>query len=181
MAAEKLGLTSDLRGRDGQDQKFAVERESERGSKIQVKPLPALSHFYQKLIPRIALIWLLVFDNLEDMKDSNPYLPTDYRTQTSILMTTQKPDCFPVTDLFHIIDVKSFGREDGSDLLFRYLRRGPIDEEEKESAQQISDLLDGLPLALATIGGYINQTVSDVPDFLESLRSSSKPWEASAI
>ena len=115
------------------------------------------------------------------MNDLNPYLPTDSKTQGSILITTQKPDFFPVTDIFQIVNVKSFSREDGSNLLFRYLRRDPIDEEEKESAEKISDLLDGLPLALATIGGYINQTVSNASDFLENLKTSSKAWEASAI
>ena len=36
-------------------------------------------------------------------------------------------------------------------------QRGPIDDKESESAKQLSDLLEGLHLALATIGGYINQ------------------------
>ena len=115
------------------------------------------------------------------MNNLNPYLPTDSKIQGSVLITTQNPDFFPVTDVFKIINVKSFSRDNGADLLFRYLRRDPVDDEERDSAEKISDLLDGLPLALATIGGYINQTVSNVPEYLENLKRSSKAWEVSAI
>ena len=118
---------------------------------------------------------------MEDINDLNPYLPTDSKIQGSVLITTQKPDFFPVTDIFQIVNVKSFSRDDGCDLLFRCIQRDPIDDKESESAKQLSDLLDGLPLALATIGGYINQTVSTVPEFLENLKRSSNAWEASAI
>ena len=122
-----------------------------------------------------------MFDNVEDLDDLHAYFPLDIKTHGSVIITTQKTDFFAITDTFKTIHVSNFDREEGSALIFKYLQRDPLDNDEVESARRISDLLDGLPLALATIGGYINQTNSVVAEYLENLRTSSKAWEAGSI
>ncbi|KAL8838629.1 MAG: hypothetical protein Q9170_002075 [Blastenia crenularia] len=85
------------------------------------------------------------------------------------------------TNDFTTINLKNLDRDRGSDLIFKYLKRKPNSLEEEEYARKIADLLGGLPLALATIGGYISQTEDTVSGFFESLKTSSNAWEASAI
>ena len=129
----------------------------------------------------IARKWLIVFNNVEDINDLNAYLPTHARTQGSVLITTQKSSFFPVTDVFKTIHIRNFSREESSDLLFKYLRRKPVNDNETETARQISDTLDGLPLAIATIEGYINESECSISEFLTNVRESSHAWRASAI
>jgi hypothetical protein len=125
--------------------------------------------------------WLLVFDNVEDINDLTAYFPRDIQSQSAVIITTQKLDFFPITDNFTTISIKNLTREQGSELMFRCMQRAAASEEEEEYARKISDLLGGLPLALATIGGYINQTEDTVSSFFECLKTSCSAWEASAI
>ena len=86
-----------------------------------------------------------------------------------------------VTDKFHEFDLKDLDREEGSALFFKYLGRKPSDDgKEEEIARQLSEQVDGSPLALATIGGYICESGSSVEEFLDSFKRSSKVWGASA-
>lgn len=52
------------------------------------------------------------------------------------------------------------------------MRRQPMDEAEKEIAEGLSDLVDGLPLALATIGGYKHDSSSSMQELSDNLHSS---------
>lgn len=129
----------------------------------------------------LARRWLLIFDNVEEINDLNAYLPTKTRTQGSVILTTQKPNPYRITNVFKTIPVESFTRDEGSDLLFKHLRRRHKDEDELEMAREISDILGGLPLAIATIGGYILESDCSISEFLPQLRNSSNAWEASAV
>lgn len=110
-------------------------------------------------------------------------MPRDIQGRGSVIITTQRPDFFPFTDPVNtlILDVKNLDRDNGGDLVFKYLQRPAHDEDELEYARKISDLVSGLPLALATIGGYMNQVGTSVSTYYENLRTSSKAWEASTI
>ena len=125
--------------------------------------------------------WLLVFDNMEDVSDLSRYFPLSCKGTSSVIMTTQNAQTYPVTKDFLKLDIRSFGVEDGSKLLFKYLERQAIDESEQQAAEEISKFVEGLPLAIAAIGGYINQSRSQVQGFLENLKRSSKVWTASAV
>lgn len=127
--------------------------------------------------------WLMVFDNCEAIEDLIPYLPRDIEGRGSVIITTQKPGFFPITrpDDTIQLKVKDLSRDEGGQLIFKYLQRDPLDEEELEYAKKIADLVDGLPLALATIGGYMNQVGTSVSMYYENLKTSSRAWEASAI
>lgn len=95
-------------------------------------------------------------------------------TQGSIILTTQKSNFPKVTDVFKSIGITSFGREQGSSLLSKYLGDEPCDDEVQTAAEEISHLVGGLPLAIATIGGYISQSECRFSDFLAQMRSSFK-------
>lgn len=98
-----------------------------------------------------------------------------------VIITTQHPDFYAITDIFKLVGVSNFNRDEGSDLLFRHLQRKPLDEDEEEIGKQISDTQGGLPLAIATIGGYINASDCSVKEFLDDMETSSNAWEAGSI
>ena len=125
--------------------------------------------------------WLLIFDNVEDMNDLSPYIPSEVVGHGSIIMTTQKLINFSVNNVFETVHIKSFGRDDAATLLFKYIQRGPYDEKEEEMSRVLADTVDCLPLAIATIGGYINQSGSDLQEYTETLQNSSSAWTASAV
>ncbi len=118
---------------------------------------------------------------MEDIDDLNPYLPLETLVRGSIIITTQKPINFSVTKAFATVPIKSFGRDDAATLLFKYIQKEPTDEKEEEVAQELSDTVDGLPLAIATIGGYINQSGSNLTEYIETLKTSSNAWTASVV
>ena len=128
----------------------------------------------------LAHSWLLIFDNVEDITDLEAFLPTNTMARGAVIITTQKTEMRPVTDHFYDFDLENLEREVGSELFFRYLKRPPSDGDEEEIARELSDHVDGSPLALATISGYICESQSTVIEFLESFKRSSKVWGASA-
>lgn len=77
--------------------------------------------------------------------------------------------------------MESFGQDNAAAFLFKYIRAEPADEKEEEIARELSDTVDGLPLAIATIGGYVNQSGSNLVDFIGRLKTSSDAWAASAV
>jgi tetratricopeptide (TPR) repeat protein len=92
---------------------------------------------------------LIVFDNLEDRRAIDPYLP-EPEANPHILVTsrTDHADFFPVP--LEVLDEK-FSRE----LLLNEARRGPENEDEEKAVRDIVALLGGLPLALELAGAYL--------------------------
>ena len=82
---------------------------------------------------------------------------------------------------FGTVPVKSLGRADAAALMLKYIHAEPADEMEEEIARDLSNTVDGLPLAIATIGGRINQLGSNLGDFIGKLKSSSDAWTTSAV
>lgn len=92
-------------------------------------------------------------------------------------MTTQRPRSRQITKDFYNIELQSFDEELGAKLLFKYLEQDPVDDAERALARETSMIVGGLPLAIATIGGYINESESSVAEFLQILKRSSNAWE----
>lgn len=118
-----------------------------------------------------------MFDNVEDIRDLETYLPTETKSRGSVIVTTQRPRSRQITKEFYNIELQSFDEELGAKLLFKYLERDPADETEKALARETSAIVGGLPLAIATIGGYINESESSVEEFLHIMKRSSNAWE----
>lgn len=118
-----------------------------------------------------------MFDNVEDIRDLETYLPTETKSRGSVIVTTQRPKSRQITKEFYNIELQSFHEELGAKLLFKYLERDPADETEKALACETSAIVGGLPLAIATIGGYINESESSVEEFLDIMKRSSNAWD----
>lgn len=122
--------------------------------------------------------WLLVFDNVVRCEEFEAqYKP--HGTSGSILITTQSTEVKDISP--NRVFVKGFGESDGARLLLRYL-----DEDERarsgisddiEDAKKISRQVDGLPLMIATIAGYISKTKKELPEFLSQLDESPKTFQ----
>lgn len=113
--------------------------------------------------------WLLIFDNIEDLEMLNSILPM--ANAGHILLTTQSQ---ATGTLAWPIGIEKMGREHGATFL---LRRAKIIEPDAQlddasafdraKAAEISETLDGLPLALDQAGAYIEENRYDLTRYLE--------------
>jgi hypothetical protein len=100
-------------------------------------------------------------------------------TSGSILITTQSTEVKDITP--NRVFVEGFDDSDGAQLLLRYLdederaRSGIIDD--IEDAKKISRQVDGLPLMIATIAGYISKMKRGLPEFLSQLDENPKTFQ----
>lgn len=129
------------------------------------------------LLKLVGKQWLLVFDNVEDIRDLETYLPTETKSRGSVIVTTQRPRSQRITKDFYNIELLSFDEDLGAQSLFKYLEREPADENESNLARETSAIVGGLPLAIATIGGYIKESESSIEEFLQIMKQSSNAWE----
>lgn len=79
----------------------------------------------------------------------------------------------PVTENCTRFWLRIFKQADASKLLFKCLDREPDSEDEEEAARQVSSNVDGLPLAIAAIAGYIQQSDLGISEILDNLKRSS--------
>jgi tetratricopeptide (TPR) repeat protein len=119
--------------------------------------------------------WLLILDNVEDLAMIKSVLPSAYRGH--ILLTTRMQ---ATGEVARGVEMEQMEPEEGTLLL---LRRASIlapdallntaSEADKAKAREISQVVDGLPLALDQAGAYIEETgcsLSDYLDFFEQRR-----------
>jgi hypothetical protein len=126
--------------------------------------------------------WLLVFDNADELNDIIPYCPQNLQEPGCILITSQRSQFVRITDgPYKTIQVQEFSQDLGAHALFKYLERAPDRPEEFGAAKKISSVIGGLPLAIATVAGYISQSRSSLDDFLESFNQSSKFWSSGRL
>ena len=98
--------------------------------------------------------YLIIFDNLEDLRSIEEYLP-EPEANPHILVTsrTEQPGFtpFPLTLL---------NQDQSLALLTLEAGRKPEGDAEENAAREISEALDGLPLALELAGGYLRRRES---------------------
>jgi tetratricopeptide (TPR) repeat protein len=120
--------------------------------------------------------WLLILDNVDDMKFFSEFVPTGFLG--SVLITTRRS----TTGQAHELHVEEMADE-GILLLLR--RAGFINEKEEVekaseeallSAKEINKEFDGLPLALEQAGAYIKETGISLQEFLELFKSYGKDF-----
>ncbi|KAI1123776.1 P-loop containing nucleoside triphosphate hydrolase protein [Nemania abortiva] len=124
--------------------------------------------------------WLLIFDNLEDARLIENYVPENLNGG-SIIITTQHAHISPITNDFRKLELQPMGSESGSSLFFKVLGRDAKDEDEESTAYQICDWVGGLPLAIVTVAGYLSRSSSSAAEILTNLRRSSLIWANSSI
>jgi serine/threonine protein kinase/tetratricopeptide (TPR) repeat protein len=117
--------------------------------------------------------WLLVLDNVEDMAIVHDFIPVT--AQGHILLTTR----MQVTGtLAHCIELEKMQPDEGALFLLRRARIIGQDASLADAlnadyveARDISQILDGLPLALDQAGAYIEETTCNLFDYLRRYHS----------
>jgi tetratricopeptide (TPR) repeat protein len=113
--------------------------------------------------------WLLVFDNADDLEIMREVLPTG--CQGHVLLTTRAQAMGRVA---HRLEVEEMSLKTGA--LFLLRRAGLIDpdaplekasEKDRVLAEGIVQELGGLPLALDQAGAYIEETASNLQEYLD--------------
>lgn len=94
---------------------------------------------------------LIIFDNVEDRKGIEPYLP-EVKAEPHLLVTSRVPQ-----KDFDPIDIYLLDDELSLTLLIKESRRDfdSLPEEEQKAAKEIARFLCGLPLAIEIAGGYL--------------------------
>jgi tetratricopeptide (TPR) repeat protein len=113
--------------------------------------------------------WLLILDNVEDLSQIEPLLPPS--PGGHILITTRSQ----LTGRFaQRTDINPLPNKEGALLLLRYAGRlseqRPLQEVADQDialAQQISEELGGLPLALSQAGAYIDETACSLSSYYQ--------------
>ncbi|HZO88586.1 MAG TPA: tetratricopeptide repeat protein [Chthonomonadaceae bacterium] len=121
--------------------------------------------------------WLLVLDNADDIATLAPHFPRHHTG--SLLVTTRARN----TVKWAVpIELLKFNRTEGALLLLR--RAGVLDISQTlddalpnvaQAAMELSDELEGLPLALDQAGAYISETMMTVPEYLAVYRKYGLP------
>ena len=115
--------------------------------------------------------WLLIFDNLDDIRIADGYLP---RTHLSghVLITTRNKNCDGIPAEGVEINLLN-AKESISFLLHRSGLENDEREEVKVQAYKIVDVLGYLPLAIEQAASYIRST-QNIFEYLETYRQNQK-------
>lgn len=105
-------------------------------------------------------------------------MPTECRCKGSILITTQVRVNPAWIGNLSLVSIKELTREDGGLCIFKYIGREPINRNEMELACDLAEHVGALPLAMATIGGYIGQSQITVEEYFIDVKKSAELWEA---
>ncbi|KAH9204520.1 P-loop containing nucleoside triphosphate hydrolase protein [Leptodontidium sp. 2 PMI_412] len=119
--------------------------------------------------------WLMIYDNYDNPKlpsksdptavDIRKFLPESY--QRSIIITTRSAE----VRIGRSIQIQKLGNmRDGLEILLNVSRREELVMD--PDAMKLAEELDGLPLALATAGAYLDQTARSFSDYLRLYQES---------
>jgi transcriptional regulator with XRE-family HTH domain/tetratricopeptide (TPR) repeat protein len=117
--------------------------------------------------------WLLIFDNADNAKMISEFLPP--AGNGHVLLTTQALAQGPSAQS---IEVSYMGLTDGTLFLLRRAKalppETPLDQTsatERTAAEEIVQILGGLPLALDQAAAYIEETGCGISDYLDRFRT----------
>lgn len=105
--------------------------------------------------------WLLVFDNVQEARDIEGYIPRSGRGH--IIITSRSPAWGGVAE---VLQVNEFDRPDSVEFLLKRTH-----QEDRDAADQLSAELGDLPLALEQAGAYIEEVGVSIADYLDLFRS----------
>lgn len=118
----------------------------------------------------------MIFDNVESFADLSRYMANESRCDGAVIVTTQSPTVPAWMENVRINQVAVLNRTTAADCIFRYLDRDPRDEEEHEVACQLAEHVGCMPLAMATIGGYVKQSQLELAEFYENIKVKATLW-----
>src|SRR5258708_18769108 len=112
--------------------------------------------------------WLLIFDNVDDLRIINDFIPSPCRGH--VLLTTRTS---LTGTLAHAIEIDTMGVEEGAYFLLRRAKMVALNTSQDNAselaysqARVISQALGGLPLALDQAGAYIEETKCSLADYI---------------
>lgn len=76
-----------------------------------------------------------------------------------------------------LIPVTALNQETAASCIFKYLGRQAENKEEFDLACQLADHVGGLPLAMATIAGYVKESQISLADFFQNITHKATLWE----
>lgn len=111
--------------------------------------------------------WLLLLDNVEDIGLVEEVLPTDHQGHIFLTTRSQATGAF-----IQRLDLETMSQEDGALFLLRRAKLlapdAPLESSSAaQSALELSQLLDGLPLALDQAGAYIEETGCSLTNYIQ--------------
>jgi tetratricopeptide (TPR) repeat protein/DNA-binding XRE family transcriptional regulator len=119
-------------------------------------------------------LWLLIFDNVEDLAMLSDFLPR--KPGGAVLVTTRSQ----ITDQMKKIELQRMSREEGITFLLRRMTSGEevgaedpsrsVSEREQRAAEELWEVMDGLPLALDQAGAYIEAKQCSISEYLDLYR-----------
>ncbi len=117
--------------------------------------------------------WLLIFDNADDLDMVRDFLPTG--GQGYILLTTRAQATRRIAQR---IEIEEMDQDEGALFLLRRATildpDAPLDAAsitDRATAREISQAMDGLPLALEQAGAYIEETACGLQGYLRLYRT----------
>lgn len=110
--------------------------------------------------------WLVIFDNVELWEDIRSYWPVGQRGVGSIIATTQHSQGFK-SIVKRQICLKPLPVVEGAELFLKQLNlESKTDgDPEFQAAKEASDILGGLPLAIAYIAGWLDSSGYELSHF----------------
>lgn len=123
--------------------------------------------YYNKSNILLGKKWLLIYDEAEDWETLKPFWP--HSLNGSIIVTSQRSALAQIAG-GHEILLRPLDVQDGAHLLLKHLKREAEFElpgQAFEDAREISRIFDSLPIALAHIAGYIDQSGFSMQEFME--------------
>jgi len=112
--------------------------------------------------------WLLILDNVEDLEAIDEFVPA--APQGHVLLTTRAQ----ATGTANCVDVLKMEAEEGALFLLRRSKNikpdamlEEVSASDRARAREISEAMDGLPLALDQAGAYIEETKCGLTRYLE--------------
>lgn len=112
--------------------------------------------------------WLLIFDNADNLDVITDYVP--YNGNGSVLVTSRDP--FAKTHFFSNgsgIDLEPLPTAEAASLLRKLIKRPEEAQnpDEQDASIQVSNQLDGLPLAMTQLAGFIRRRHLSIREFVD--------------
>jgi len=101
--------------------------------------------------------WLMIYDNVENEKSLEPYLPVRTGARQHILITSRNK----MLKKYFRVDINVFTEQEACDFIYRYTEK-TADKHFKELAK----MMGYLPLALDQAGAYLFETKKSYTDYL---------------
>ena len=124
---------------------------------------------------RIAIAWqrwprkesLIIFDDVQELKKIEPFLPPTYENHFKVIITTRKQK---IANNFSSLSVELLSLPDSLELLALFIGKNKIDQD-KSTAKALCEWLGRLPLGIELVGRYIKETEEELITVFENLKA----------